>query len=71
MKYYLFENIYIWHESSGNCMNLLFIYYKEVSLEILNALRRVKAKKHDFFLKGTKFYSSRNFLQNERPELFF
>ena len=53
MKYYLFENIYIWHES------------------ILNALRRVKAKKQDFFLKGTKLRSSRNFLQNERPELFF
>ena len=70
MKYYLFENIYIWHESSGNCKNLLFLYYKEVSLEILNALRRLKAKKQDFFRKRS-FIPPETFFQNERPELFF
>ena len=61
MKCYLFENIYTWHESSGNCMNLFFLHYEEESLEILNALKRVNAKKQDFFSKEQSFIPPKTF----------
>ena len=44
-------------------MNMLFLYYKEISLEILNVrrVRRVKAKKQGFFSTEQSFIPPETF----------